>query len=68
MRHTNQSNLTILVTNRRHTSSSTIVIHRQGVVTYASPVEAFATGIKIESSNQCSFLELIMGSRQILSD
>ena len=27
----------------------------QGVVTYASPVEAFATGIKMESSDQHSF-------------
>ena len=40
----------------------------QGVVTYASPLEAFVTGIKMESSNQCSFLEPIKGSRQILSD
>ena len=27
----------------------------QGVVTYASPIEAFATGIKMESSDQRSF-------------
>ena len=40
----------------------------QGVVTYASPVEAFATGIKMESSDQCSFLEPIKGSRRILSN
>jgi len=40
----------------------------QGVVTYMSPVEAFATGIKMESSNQCSFWELIKGSRWTLSD
>jgi len=34
----------------------------QGVDTYMSPVEAFATGIKMESSDQRSFLELIKGS------
>ena len=27
----------------------------QGVVTYASPVEAFVTGIKVKSSDQRSF-------------
>jgi len=27
----------------------------QGVVTYASPIELFATGIKMESSDQYSF-------------
>ena len=40
----------------------------QGVVTYASPVEVFATGIKMEPSDQSSFLEPIKGSRRILSD
>jgi len=40
----------------------------QRVVTYRSPVEAFATGIKMESSDQHSFLEPIKGSRRILSD
>ena len=40
----------------------------QGVVTYASPVEAFVTRIKMESSDQRSFLELIKGSRRIQSD
>jgi len=40
----------------------------QGVVTYASPVEAFATGIKMESSDQRSFWEPIKESRRILSD
>jgi len=40
----------------------------QGVVTYASPVEAFVTGIKMESSDQRYFLDQIKGSRQILSD
>ena len=40
----------------------------QGVVTYTSPVEAFATRIKMESSDQRSFLEPIKGSRRILSD
>jgi len=34
----------------------------------ASPVETFATGIKVESSDQRSFLEPIKGSRRILSD
>ena len=34
----------------------------QGVVTYMSPVEAFATGIKIESSDQSPFWEPIKGS------
>jgi len=40
----------------------------QAVVTYTSPIEAFATGIKMESSDQHSFLEPIKGSRQILSN
>ena len=40
----------------------------QGVVTYTSPVEAFATGIKVESSDQRYFLNQIKGSRRILSD
>ena len=35
----------------------------QGVVTYTLPVEAFATGIKMESSDQRYFLEPIKGSR-----
>ena len=39
----------------------------QGVVTYTSPVEAFATGIKMESSDQRSFLEPIKGSRRFLA-
>jgi len=38
----------------------------QGVVTYALPLEAFAIGIKMESSNQGSFQELIKGSRWTL--
>jgi len=42
-------------------------VHVQGVVTYTLPVEAFATGIKMESSDQRSFLEPIKGSRRILS-
>ena len=33
------------------------------VVTYMSRVEAFATGIKVESSDQSSFWWLIKGSR-----
>ena len=37
--------------------------HMQGVVTYMSRVEAFATGIKIESSDQSPFGGLIKGSR-----
>ena len=32
-----------------------LVVPHQGVVTYAWPVEAFATGIKMESSDQRSF-------------
>jgi len=40
----------------------------QGVVTYSSPVEVFATGIQMESSDQRSFLKLFKGSRRILSD
>ena len=31
------------------------LIKGQGVVTYTSPVEAFATGIKMESSDERSF-------------
>jgi len=45
-----------------------LFLAQQGVVTYASPIEAFATGIKMESSDQCSFLEPIKGPRRILSD
>jgi len=36
----------------------------QGVVTYASPIEMFATRIKMEPSDQRSSQELIKGSRQ----
>ena len=35
----------------------------QGVVTYMSHVEAFATGIKIESSDESPFWGPIKGSR-----
>jgi len=45
-----------------------LLIASQGVVTHASPIEAFVTGINIESSNRRSFLEPIEGSRRILSD
>ena len=44
------------------------MVEWQGVVTYVLPVEAFATGIKMESSNQRSFFETIKGSRRILTN
>lgn len=37
------------------------------VVPYVSPVAVFATRIKVESSNQCPFYELIKRSRWLLS-
>ena len=44
-----------------HTIS--VQILDQGIVTYISRVEAFATRVKIESSDQSPFVGLIKGTR-----
>ena len=43
------------MTNRKYKNCKKSGLNTQGVVTYMSPVEAFATGIKMESSNQSRF-------------
>ena len=49
---------------RQATFSTDLIMYdiSQGVVTYMSRVEVFATGIKIESSDQSPFERLIKGS------